>query len=194
MAEKQTTIDNRTHKLDELFFVIATQNPLDLAGTFPLPAAQLDRFLFKIRMNYIDRKSELEVLAGYKARNGKQPPPELPRVTRTEIVNARAVIGGSVRVAPEVQECLVDIAEETRASEHVIRGASTRALVLSIPALQARALSRRRSFVSADDIEALGRYVFAHRLELAPGVEDADAVVKACTARPLERLARATMR
>jgi MoxR-like ATPase len=195
MAEKQTTIDNKTRKLDDLFFVIATQNPLDLAGTFPLPAAQLDRFLFKIRMKHIDRKSELEVLAGYKLRQQKQPlAAALPRVTRAEILDARAVIGGFVHVAPEVQECLVDIAEQTRTGEQVLQGASTRSLVLMIPALQARALSRRRAFVSADDVEALGRYIFAHRIELAPGVEDVDAVISACMQKPLERLARATLR
>src|SRR5689334_3813298 len=63
MAEKQVTVDNTTHKLDELFFVIATQNPLDLAGTYPLPVAQLDRFLFKIRMQDVSREAELDVLA-----------------------------------------------------------------------------------------------------------------------------------
>src|SRR4051812_48338044 len=123
MAEKQTTVDNRTRKLDDFFFVIATQNPLDLAGTFPLPSAQLDRFMFKIRMTHIDRKSELEVLAGYKTRSQKEPGPDLPRVTRTEIVEARAVVGGFVHVAPAIQECLVDIAGQTRSSEHVLQGA-----------------------------------------------------------------------
>src|SRR4029079_9177328 len=102
----------------DLFFVIATQNPLDLAGTFPLPAAQLDRFLFKIRMTHIDRKSELEVLAAYKTRNKQDLASDMKRVTRTEIVEARAVIGGFVHVAPEIQECLVDIAGQTRGSEH----------------------------------------------------------------------------
>src|SRR5205814_1975791 len=63
MAEKQVTVDNHTHKLDDLFFVIATQNPLDLAGTYPLPVAQLDRFLFKVRMTHVSRDAELEVLA-----------------------------------------------------------------------------------------------------------------------------------
>lgn len=196
MAEKQVTIDNATRPLDELFFVIATQNPLDLAGTFPLPAAQLDRFLFKIRMTHIDRASELEVLAGYKARLAGRPrtSPELPRVTRSEILGARAFAAANVHVAREVQECLVDLAEETRKSPHVAQGASTRALVLMIPALQVRALGQRRDFASADDVEALARFVFAHRLELAPGIEDADAVVRACLERPLERLARASMR
>src|SRR5689334_4022476 len=135
MAEKQTTVDNRTRKLDDLFLVIATQNPLDVAGTFPLPNAQLDRFLFKIRMTHIDRKSELEVLAAYKTRNRKDPAADLPRVTRTEIVDARAVTSAFVHVAPAIQECLVDIAAETRSSEHVLQGASTRSLVLMIPAL-----------------------------------------------------------
>jgi MoxR-like ATPase len=196
MAEKQVTIDNATRPLDELFFVIATQNPLDLAGTFPLPAAQLDRFLFKIRMTHIDRASELEVLAGYKARLAGRPhtSPDLPRVTRREILGARAFAAANVHVAREVQECLVDLAEETRKSPHVAQGASTRALVLMIPALQVRALGQRRDFASADDVEALARFVFAHRIDLAPGIEDADAVVRACMQRPLERLARASMR
>ncbi len=193
MAEKQVTVDNKTRALDDLFFVIATQNPLDLAGTFPLPAAQLDRFLFKIRMTHIDRQSELEVLAGYKSHGNKQPPgDDLPRVTRTEILDARAVLR-DVHVAPEVQECLVDIAGETRKNAQILQGASTRSLVLMIPALQARALSRMRSFVSADDVEALAPFIFAHRLELAPGVDDVDALIRASLVRPLERLARATM-
>ncbi len=193
MAEKQVTVDNKTRALDDLFFVIATQNPLDLAGTFPLPAAQLDRFLFKIRMTHIDRKSELEVLAGYKTHRDKRlPGADLPHVTRSEILEARAVIT-SVHVAPEVQECLVDIAGETRKSPQILQGASTRSLVLMIPALQARALSRMRSYVSADDVEALAPFIFGHRLELAPGVDDVDTLIRAAMVKPLERLARATM-
>jgi MoxR-like ATPase len=193
MGEKQTTVDNHTRKLDELFFVIATQNPLDLVGTFPLPAAQLDRFLFKIRMTHIDRASELQVLSTYKQRV-TQAGEQLPRVTRTEILEARRVIGQSVHVAPEVQECLVDLAGETRVSDLVLQGASTRSLVLMMPALQARALTRRRAYVTADDVEALAPYIFAHRLELRPGVDDVDAVIRSCLSKPLERLTRATMR
>jgi MoxR-like ATPase len=194
MAEKQTTVDNRTRKLDPFFFVIATQNPLDLVGTFPLPAAQLDRFLFKIRMRHIDRKAELEVLESAKARRTPPGGDELPRVTRTEILHARDVIEASVHIAPEVQECLVDIAGETRSNELVLQGASTRSLVLMLPALQARALTRQRDHATADDVEALSRYIFAHRLELAPGVDDVEAVIEQCMKRPLEQLAKATLR
>src|SRR5690349_1265337 len=101
MAEKQVTVDNICHKLDELFFVIATQNPLDTVGTYPLPLAQLDRFLFKIRMRHIDREAELEVLRTWgKPREAV----ELPRVNRGDVVAARAVLRHQVAVAPQVQE------------------------------------------------------------------------------------------
>ena len=193
MGEKQVTVDNKTRKLDDLFFVVATQNPLDLVGTFPLPAAQLDRFLFKVRMRHIDRGSELDVLANARAiRAGVGD--ALPRVTRTEILRARAAIEARVFVAPEVQECLVDVAGATRSTEHVLQGLSTRSLVLLLPALQARALTRRREYVIAEDIEALAPYAFAHRLETAPGVEDVVGLVRACLKGPVEQLARRTMR
>jgi MoxR-like ATPase len=193
MAEKQTTVDNRTRKLDELFFVIATQNPLDLAGTFPLPSAQLDRFLFKVRMKHIDRASELEILASYKARKAGAGQ-DLPRCTRTELIHARAVIENAVWVAPEIRECLVDFANKTRADPRVLQGTSTRSLVLMIPALQARALTRVRDYVSAEDVAYLAQYIFAHRLELAPGTDNVEAVIRDCINEPMERLARATLK
>ncbi len=193
MAEKQVTVDNRTRKLDPLFLVIATQNPLDLAGTFPLPSAQLDRFLFKIKMKHIPRDAELEVLASYKTRRAGVGQ-ELPRATRTEIIDARNVCEGLVHVAPEIRECLVDIAQRTRTDPRVLQGASTRSLVLMIPALQARALTRVRDYVTAEDVEALSQYVFSHRLEYAPGAEHGDQVLRDCIGPPLDVLARATMR
>src|SRR5262249_10403507 len=174
MAEKQSTVDNRTRKLDNLFFVIATQNPLDLAGTLPLPSAQLDRFLFKIKMRHIPRDAELEVLASYKTRRAGIGD-ELPRATRTEILDARKVSEDMVHVAPEIRECLVDIAERTRTDQRVLQGASTRSLVLMIPALQARALTRVRDYVTAEDVQALSPVIFGHRLECAPGADSQDA-------------------
>ena len=193
MAEKQTTIDNRTRKLDDLFFVIATQNPLDLAGTFPLPSAQLDRFLFKVKMKHIQREAELEILASYKARRDGAGA-DLPRVTRTEVVESRRAVEQMIYVAPEIRECLVDLANATRSDPRILQGASTRSLVLMLPALQARALSRVRDFVSAEDVEYLAPYIFGHRLELAPGTDSVEAVIRECAAKPMERLARATLR
>ncbi len=192
MGEKQVTVDNKTRKLDDLFFVVATQNPLDLVGTFPLPSAQLDRFLFKVRMRHISRAAELDVLANARAiRAGVGD--SLPRVTRTEILRARAAVEAGIFLAPEIKECLVDIAGATRSTEHVLQGLSTRALVLLLPALQVRALSRRREYVLAEDIEALAPYAFAHRLETAPGVDDVVGLVRACCQGPIERLARGSL-
>jgi MoxR-like ATPase len=193
MAEKQVTVDNRTRKLDPLFLVIATQNPLDLAGTFPLPSAQLDRFLFKIKMRHIPRDAELEVLASLKTRRAGVGN-EIPRVTRTEILDARNVTENMVHVAPEIRECLVDIAQRTRQDPRVLQGASTRSLVLMIPALQARALTRVRDYVTAEDVEALAPYIFGHRLETAPGADTPDQILRDCCAVPIEALARRVMR
>lgn len=191
MAEKQVTVDNITYKLDDLFFVIATQNPLDLAGTYPLPSAQLDRFLFKIRMEYIDRESELEVLRTARQR---REPAEMKKVTRTQVFQARIVIDRQVAVAQEIHECLVDIAHAIRADERVMQGASTRSLVLSLPALQARAAIKGRDYVTAEDIEALVPRIFGHRLDMAPGVTNFDEIVREASVEPLEKLARSTMR
>ena len=193
MAEKQVTVDNQSHPLDELFFVIATQNPLDLAGTYPLPTPQLDRFLFKIEMKHIDRASELEVLDQY-PRVSLEVARDFPGVTRGEILAARRQTRGIVHVAPVVKEALVDLARLLRSDSRVLQGASTRSLVLMLPALQARALIHGRDFVSPEDIEALAPYVFKHRLESAPGVEDVDALIAEATAVEIEKLARASLR
>jgi MoxR-like ATPase len=193
MAEKQVTVDNDTHALDELFFVIATQNPLDLAGTYPLPTPQLDRFLFKIRMQHIERDAELEVLAAY-------PKPhlnlarELPGVTRDAVVEARAAIRSGVTLDPRFREALVDLARSLRADKRVLQGASTRSLVLMMPALQAHAVVSGRDYVSTHDLEVLAPHVFTHRIEVAPGVDDAAAVVREHTGEQIEKLARASLR
>lgn len=193
MAEKQTTVDNLTRKLDPLFFVIATQNPLDLAGTFPLPAAQLDRFLFKIKMTHISRAAELDLLMRLQEIKAG-PGDDVPRVTRTEILDVRRVVEEQIYIAPAVRECLVDIADQTRRSEASLQGVSTRSLVLMMPALQARALVHGRAFVNADDVEALAPMIFGHRLMVAPGAGLVEDVVAQCCRRPLETLARSTLR
>jgi MoxR-like ATPase len=191
MAEKQVTVDNVTHPLDDLFFVIATQNPRDLAGTFPLPVAQLDRFLFKIVMAHIDRESELDVLKSYRDRRSE---PSQGKVSRNEVLGARYAIDSQIHLAPEVRTCLVDIATSLRSSPKVAQGVSTRSLVLAMPALQAAALMNGRDHVIGEDVEWLAPHIFRHRIELAPGVDDATAVIKECARQPLEQLARGTLR
>ena len=193
MAEKQVTVDNQSYLLDDLFFVIATQNPLDLAGTYPLPTPQLDRFLFKIEMKHLDRASELEVLDQY-PRASLEVARDHPGVTRDEILAARHQTRVAVHVAPVVKEALVDLARLLRSDSRVLQGASTRALVLMLPALQARAVIHGRDFVSPEDIAALAPYVFKHRLECAPGVEDVNTLIEEATGVEVEKLARASLR
>ncbi len=193
MAEKQVTVDNRTYPLDELFFVIATQNPLDLAGTYPLPVAQLDRFLFKVRMVHIDRQSELEVLETHRRRRDVERA-DLPKVTRTQVLEARRAIDENVALGRQVKECLVDVAQAIRDDERVLQGNSTRSLVLMLPALQALAVLRGRDYVSADDMQTLVPRVFSHRVDLAPGITELQPILDEAMEKSIEGLARSTMR
>ncbi|MEL7370691.1 MAG: AAA family ATPase [Myxococcota bacterium] len=193
MAEKQVTVDNTTHRLDDLFFVIATQNPLDLAGTYPLPVAQLDRFLFKVRMAHIDRQAELDVLKSMRARKAGLAG-QLPPVSRDEIVIARKVIEENVHVSTLIHEALVDIANRIREDRRVLQGVSTRALVLAVPALQTRAMLNGRDYVDAEDLKALLPLVFMHRIELGAGAVEGETVIDTAMAPALERLAREQLR
>lgn len=190
MGEKQVTVDNETRPLDDLFFVIATQNPFDLVGTFPLPVAQLDRFLFKIRMTHVDREAELDVLRSVRARRA---PATDEKVQRSELLAARRSIEEVVRVHDLIHETLVDVARGLRSDERVLQGVSTRSLVLSLPALRAHAVLKGRDYVDADDLEAILPHVFAHRLEVASG-SDVDALVREALAPAQEKLARAVLK
>jgi MoxR-like ATPase len=191
MAEKQVTVDNVSHKLDELFFVIATQNPLDVVGTYPLPMAQLDRFLFKVTMTHIDRASELMVLATWGLPRAL---PDLPKVSRGEVVAARHALRNGVFVSPLVHECLVDIAQRLRDDKRTRWGVSTRSLVQAIPALQTAALLSGRDFVSSEDVARLATPIFAHRIELLPGAPPVGVVIEEAVRQPLEALSRATLK
>jgi len=192
MAEKQCTVDNQTHRLDDLFFVIATQNPLDLAGTFPLPTAQLDRFMFKIRMHHIDMASEVDLLMRIsEIRN--DPGSKLPLVNCRDVISARIAIEKRVHIAPAIKQALVTFADATRNSNAVLQGVSTRSLVLCLSALQTRALMMGRDYVIPSDIEHLAPFIFAHRLMIAPGGGSPEDIVVECLKTPLEMLAKAKL-
>ncbi|NKB34104.1 MAG: AAA domain-containing protein [Pseudomonadales bacterium] len=191
MGEKQVTVDNVTYALDDLFFVIATQNPLDLVGTYPLPTPQLDRFLFKITMEHINRESELDVLDTYKERRDLSA--QLNTVTRDEVLKARKTIDAEVVISPAIKTALVDISRNLREDDRVLQGNSTRSMVLLLPALQVSAALRGREYVSADDIELLLPRVLGHRIELAPGVADIEKVLLDNMRTPMEQLAKSTL-
>ena len=196
MGEKQVTVEDRSLPLDELFMVIATQNPYDAAGTYPLPAAQLDRFLFKIRMDYLTPGDELMVLRTRGQRATEEA--EFHPVTREDILYARHRTQRHVMVSDRVHICLVEIATTLRRHSRVAQGPSTRSLVLMESALKAAAALEGRDFVAAEDIRRLAGRVFTHRILLNGAgrnrnEEEAEKIVVECMAAPLERLIRSSL-
>ena len=192
MGEKQVTVDNTTYALDDLFFVIATQNPLDLVGTYPLPTPQLDRFLFKITMSHIDRDSELQVLDSIYER--KQSLRKRKTVDRNDILTVRKTISEEINISQAIKTALVDISRNIRKDDRVLQGNSTRSMVLLLPALQTCAALRGREYVSSDDIELLIPHVLNHRIELAPGVNNFDKILQENMQKPLDELAKSTLK
>jgi MoxR-like ATPase len=171
MAEKQVTIDNVTHPLDDLFFVIGTQNPLDLAGTYPLPLVQLDRFLLKVPMSYVARDVEIELLATHHLLM-KGADDLAPVVTRKEVLEARRIVR-EVHVDPAIREAIADIMQITRSSREVQFGLSSRAALMLQQAIRARAVLQGRSYVTEEDLRVLCPNVLLHRLKFISGDRDA---------------------
>ena len=175
MQEGQITVDETTHPLPDPFFLIATQNPIELEGTFPLPEAQLDRFLFLLQLGYPDAAGEDRILRlhGATVREDARPAPLLDRgaiATLREAVRA-------VHVGDAVRAYIVAIARATRGRAGVELGASPRAAVALFRAAQARAAIRGRQHVLPDDVKAQAPAVLRHRLFL-----DADAQMRGRTA------------
>jgi len=178
MEERTVTIDGTTHALPKPFTVFATMNPVEFEGTFPLPEAQLDRFLMKIRMGDIDAKAEQEVIARFVA--GFDPWALAAAgiesvLNEQKLQDLRAVVR-SVAVETHVQTYLVEIVRQTRVHPAVSLGASTRAGVALMRASRARAAYEGRDYVIPDDIKFLAPYVLAHRLSVRPEaqLEDVD--------------------
>jgi MoxR-like ATPase len=193
MAEKQVTAEDRTLELDSLFMVLATQNPFDAAGTYPLPAAQLDRFLFRIRMGYLDPAEELAMLQRTPAR--EQGLLSAAPVKREDILAARRWAQEEVFVSDAIYQSLVEIANALRAHSQVAQGPSSRSLVQMVSALKASAALDGREFVSAEDVRRLTLPVFGHRTHMAGArsrniENETTAVIQECLRTPLETLIR----
>jgi MoxR-like ATPase len=165
MEERQVTIDGVTHRVPRPFMVIATQNPIDMDGTYPLPEAQLDRFLMRTSMGYPDLQSELEILYG---QNTVSPQDRLQSVLSVD--DAEAMVGAVNRVhaAPEVCDYLVRIVAATRQLAEVHLPVSPRGSVSLLRAARSRALTMGRPFITPEDVKALAEPVLAHRLVLTP--------------------------
>lgn len=160
MQEKQVTVANDTFELELPFFVLATQNPIEQEGTYPLPEAQADRFLLKIVVGYPTPGEEVEIVTRYT--DGK---PEEPRtlLARRDVLKLQE-LSGQVPVASDVVKKAVKLVALTRASKHLAFGASPRASISLIRAGKARALIYGRKHVSVDDVVALAKPVLRHRI------------------------------
>ena len=165
MEEHQVSVDGVTHSLPKPFMVMATQNPIDHVGTYPLPESQLDRFIMRLSMGYPDPASSLRILE----RHGATEPVYAldPVVGRDGVV---ALIEGArlVHAAEAIKRYIVDLAEATRTHPGVSLGASPRACLFLLKASRAKAASEGRDYVLPDDVKALARPVLAHRLLLSP--------------------------
>ena len=165
MQERQVTVDIATHKLPRPFLVLATQNPIELEGTFPLPEAQLDRFLMKVAIGYPDEDGENAILLRFERSD--------PLDTLSQVVQPQEVLQMQddvrvIRVEASVRRYLVQVCRTTREHEDIALGASPRATMALYRTCQARAAIEGRSYVIPDDIKVMAPYVLIHRLVVNP--------------------------
>lgn len=186
MAEKQVTIDNVTHKLHSLFFVLGTQNPLDLAGTYPLPLVQLDRFLYRLPMSYVDRQTELQILEDHDSIS-ELVDEILPITSPAEIISTRKTVA-KTHVAPIVRETIIDIIQATRNEPLLQFGASTRAGLMLQKALKAFAVVNERDYVTDDDLKIVAPVVLGHRLKFHGSAQEQRQGLEEFLAPHIERL------
>src|SRR5512138_3871495 len=184
MQERAVTIDGATHPLSAGFMVIATQNPIEQEGTYPLPEAQLDRFLFKIDVGYPSRDEERDMVRVHGHRTATPPISEFgvrPVATLEDVTAMRRAVA-ALRLEEPIVAYVVDLVRATRGRPALLAGASPRAANMLATSARARAAIEGRSFVIPDDVKALALPVLRHRVVLAPGAEvegqTADAVVR----------------
>lgn len=175
MEERQVTIDGETYIPGTPFFVIATQNPVETTGTFPLPEAQLDRFMMRLSMGLPSREEELSILEKYME---KEPLDEIASVLALDEIAAAKAAVNKVFVHKCVQEYLVDIVDATREGEQITAGASPRGALALLRCAKAYAYLDGRDFVTPDDIKTLAKPVLAHRIVMGYGTDSAGAAEK----------------
>ncbi len=177
MEERQVTIDGETYSLEEPFFVIATQNPIENAGTFPLPEAQMDRFMMRLSMGLPSKAEEEDILRRFMK---EEPLTSLDAVVTPEEIEAMKAEVKEVFVHPLVISYMVDIVQASRKAPEVLSGASPRATLALCNAAKAYAYLNGRKYVNPDDVKKLAVPVLAHRLIMSFGstsAKDAEAVI-----------------
>ena len=168
MEERQVTADGVPHLVPRPFFVIATQNPRDFHGTFPLPDVQLDRFAMKVSLGYADQNTEVSVLEAYTRENRDRGVPAVTNATQLEqLIDSLE----QIQVVHSVNDYIVRLANATRAHPDLRLGVSTRGTLSLMRVAKAYAASEQRAYVTPDDIKALVEPVFGHRISLSSEAE-----------------------
>jgi len=167
MQERQVTLEGTTHKLDRPFIVIATQNPIELEGTYPLPEAQVDRFLFKLIVGYPTDMEEVEIIQ----RKHSPVDVKLNQITNPEIIVKMQDTVRHVHVDKGIMDFIRDIVVRTRKDPQILLGGSPRASIVLLTCAKARAAILGRDFVTPDDVKALALHSLYHRLILKPEAE-----------------------
>ena len=171
MEERQATVDGVTHILPRPFMVLATQNPIEYEGTFPLPEAQLDRFFLRLRLGYPSKQDEIRVL---ERQQFQHPIEELKEVVSVDELFAAQEVVKAVHVAQAVKDYIVELSHQTRHHPDVYLGASPRGSLALFRAGQARAALHGRDYVLPDDVKALALPALAHRVILGPAARLSD--------------------
>ncbi len=189
MAERQVTVGRQSYALPRLFLVMATQNPIEQEGTYPLPEAQLDRFLMQVRIDYPDAEAERQILRAARQQNAAAPTPALePPLSQDDVLQARQQVAG-VHLSPELEHYLVQLVIASRQPEryqlgHWLRfGASPRGTIALDRCARAHAWLAGRDYVAPDDVHAIAADVLRHRILLSYQAEaeglDSDQVIEA---------------
>jgi len=182
MEERQVTVDGTMHKMKTPYIVVATQNPIEQEGTYRLPEAQLDRFLFKIVVHYPQLDQEIDILSRHHERKGVQPVAEISSVLSVEQIIAFRNFAQQVHVEANLIKYIAQITNETRTNALLFLGASPRASIAILVSAKAYALIHGRDFVSPEDIKTVAYPVLRHRIILSPEKEmegiSADEIIK----------------
>jgi MoxR-like ATPase len=169
MGEEQATIDGKTYRLPRPFFVVATQNPVEHSGTFPLPESQMDRFMMKVSIGYPPRGAEREILRVGSQRD-KLSDIE-PLFTPDEVLRLQASIERGVTVSDKILDYMLSLTEKTRTSPNIAAGISTRGAMSLLQLAKTLAWMQNRDYVIPEDIKAMAEDVLLHRLQLRQGSE-----------------------
>ena len=190
MQERSVTIDGRTHDLGPGFMVIATQNPLEQEGTYPLPEAQLDRFLFKIKVGYPAREEELSIvrLHGHRTAMPKLIEFGLETVADLATLEAARALIAQIRLSDQLIAYIVDLVRATREHQSLLAGASPRAANMLASGSRAFAALSGRDFVIPDDVKGLALPALGHRLVLGPAAEIEGMTTERALSQIIERV------